>query len=306
MANKKAQAKAPKPTASKFTPTEGRLDKPKPIISVVDGKLAIRATSDSFPSSFTFQHFSPIQPERIDQFLNPGFISRLAAKLWDGDDVASIKKAISLIKVCAGELARRKSPIADIEWLRPPGSKPSRRNSRFWRRIPLESVIEIAACVDRSGQLEDTVKRAFSIIENARTTLERESEIPDEKLKDDLVTKTEAVPSDANWASGLPELWKPHWTWKDAVKRITRNKRFYRAESAFHRFLKDPCVRDRVSLPDNILKRAISGRKKQGFSLGEVRALETEFKYWHTRWVRSRQREAGSKFGTKNLRRKSP
>lgn len=113
----------------------------------------------------------------------------MAATLWDGDDEQSIGKALALIKSCAEKLALRKSPLLDIKLGGTPQDRLSRRNSRFWKRFSLESVIEIAATVGHLGRPDDAVERAFSIIEKARTTLETGAKATNVQPRGDLVTR---------------------------------------------------------------------------------------------------------------------
>lgn len=136
-------------------------------ISVADGKIRVRTSYSIRPR---------IEPECMDEFLKPESISRVAAKLWDGDNEASVSNALTLIEGCARELALRRSPLAGITLSGNQSSASSRRNSSFWKHCSLELVIEIAATVSRSRQSDDAVKQAFSIIESAMTMREKRSE----------------------------------------------------------------------------------------------------------------------------------
>jgi hypothetical protein len=295
MANKK-----PKHTSKTQGTPHGPLPEVSPqapefLISVVQGNLAIRGTPISFPPEHEMKR------ESIDQFLNPEFISRLAAKLWEGDDDACVSKVLALIQYCAEKLSLRKLPLSDIETFGQPQARPSARNSRFWKRFSLEFVINIAATVSRLREPHDAVEIAFSIIESAGAALEKLSKAPDEQPKPGLDT-TDGERGPANLASVISKAFKPHWTWKDAAQRITGIRRPDRAEETLRRFLLDPSVWDGASLSDPNWKRAVAGKRKMGFSLNEVLTLEVHYKDWHLHWVRSKQSNSGKKVGKKNLR----
>ena len=269
------------------------------LTSIVDGNLTIRA----IPVGFSLQ--SPIEPEPIDQFLTPQFISPLAAKLWNGDDEQSIGKALALIKGCAEKLAWRKSPLSDIQLGGTSQAGPYGRNARFWRRISLQTVIEIAANIGHAGQAHDAVERAFSIIENVRTVIEQRSKRADEEPRTESISTTEDAPLSENFATRWArEASKANWTWKEAAKRITGITRADRASETLLRFLIEPSICDRGSLTDKDLEHAIAHRKKTGFLTHEVWALASRFEDWHRVWVKSRQSASGKKVGAKNLRKK--
>jgi hypothetical protein len=282
---------------------------PEFLIKIVDGKLAVRTNPDPSlfdpwnPASFPFRS-PPRESQPIDRFLIPEFVSRLAAKLWQGDSVVCVSEAITLIHECSEGLALRTSPFWNIGF-GGPQSVTSRSTARFWKNFPLESIIEIAATAAHSKQPEGAAATAFSIIENARAALEKKSKPPSEEQRNNPAAVPDRRSLRKNLAYGLLENSKPHWAWREAAKRVTGIKRLKRAENTFLRFLMDPSVCDKASLSNNILKRTIDNRKKQGLSLDEVRTLENAFKNWHRRWIRSRQSDSGKRIGQKNLRKKS-
>jgi hypothetical protein len=262
-------------------------------ISVADGKLRVLTPNWNRPR---------IEPERIDEFLNPEFVSRLASRLWDGDNEASVSNALSLIDGCSKELARRKNPLSEISLSGTPQSKSFQRTARFWKRCSLATLIEIVASVGRLRQPDDAIQVAFSIIESTMTMLEKRSEGSVETKQKDFATTPSDQSASRHLGSGLTEHLKPHWSWKEAAKRITGIKRPGRAADRLLRFLND--IPGSKSFGAE-LKRAIAEREKNGFTLLEVIKLERSYAEWHPRHVKSRQRDSGQKIGRKNLRKRS-
>jgi hypothetical protein len=265
---------------------------PKFPISVCNGKIEIRV---GYPPPLLFQ------PEPIEQYLSPDFVSRLAAILSDGDYDAAVSNAIAIIEGCARELSLRKSPVSEITLSR--NSSPnSVRKTAFWRHCSLDPVIEVAAKIGRSVSPDDAVQRAFSIIEKAMTTLERRAEVNVGAQWKNLATTPCTQLSSRHLGSDLSEYLKPHWPWNQAAKHITRAKRPDRAAKRFLSFLKD-VLSSNSSRTE--LESAIADREKNGFALSEVYELQKFYADWHKGYIKGKQSQSGKKFGKKNLSKNS-
>jgi len=265
---------------------------PTTLIPIVGGKFVIEPVWIPRPPAMYRTEPS------VGSAYSAAFVSKIAAKLWGGDSNQAAKDAVSLIDECKEELSNRLNSF--FFW--------GDHKSFGWERYSVEVVAEIAVGLCAQRNFREAVANALSIIEMSEKVLarpvvsaNRSSVSAEDPLP--LIKKSNVAKRSRRLKGSILVPIKFKYSWSEAAKEVTGQKRLSRARPIFLTFLKAKSgfdLKNHQSLES--WERAIADRKANGFNIGEVGALNARFRDWHPNFVKAQQQLGGKDVGIKNLK----
>ena len=234
---------------------------PTNLIPIVGGKFVIEPVWPWPQRPPVMHRTEPI----VGSADSAAFVSKIAAKLWGGDSNQAAKDAVSLIDECKKELSNRLNY----------GFFSRDYRSFGWERYPVEVVAEIAVGLCTRRNFREAVANALSIIEMSEKVLARpvvsankssvSAEDPPPLIKKSNVAKRSRR-LEVSILTPIADVNKFQYSWSEAAKNVTGQKRLSRARSIFQTFLKAKSgfdLKNHQSLES--WERAIADRKANGF-----------------------------------------